>query len=115
MLIRKDINKGNIPSNYQQIACLPICWKLLTSVIASSLYAYLDDSKLLPDEQKGCKKRSRLANDFLCVKKRMIKESKQHIKNLAMSWLDYFEAYDLVPHSWLSECMQMFGIAFDVE
>ena len=28
-----------------------------------------------------------------------------------MAWIDYRKAYDLVPHSWVNECMEMFGIA----
>ena len=28
-----------------------------------------------------------------------------------MTWIDYRQAYDLVPHSWVNECMEMFGIA----
>ena len=28
-----------------------------------------------------------------------------------MTWIDYRKAYDLVPHSWVNECMEMFGIA----
>ena len=28
-----------------------------------------------------------------------------------MVWSDYRKAYDLVPHSWVNECMEMFGIA----
>ena len=31
-----------------------------------------------------------------------------------MSWIDYRKAYDLVPHSWIKECMEMFGIADNV-
>ena len=27
-----------------------------------------------------------------------------------MAWIDYRKAYDLVPHSWVNECMEMFGI-----
>ena len=115
VLIRKDINKGNIKSNYCPITCLPICWKLLTSIIAKSLYAFFEDNKLLPEEQKGCRKGSRGTNDLLYIDQWMMKEAKQRRKNLAMAWLDYCKVYDLVPHSWLSKCMQMFGIAFIVE
>ena len=32
--------------------------------------------------------------------------------NLSMTWTDYGKAYDLVPHSWVNECMEVFGIAF---
>ena len=28
-----------------------------------------------------------------------------------MAWIDYREAYDIVTHSWVNECMEMFGIA----
>ena len=28
-----------------------------------------------------------------------------------MAWIDYRKAYDLVPHSWVNEYMEMFGIA----
>ena len=115
ILIMKDISKGNIPSNYRPITCLPMCWKLFTSMIAESIYTFLDDSKLIPEEQKGCRKGSRGTNDLLYIDQRMMKEAKQRRKNLAMAWLDYCKAYDLVPHSWLSECMHMFGIASNVE
>ena len=115
VLIMKDISKGNIPSNYRPITCLPMCWKLFTSMIAESIYTFSDDSKLFPGEQKGCRKGSRGTNDLLYIDQRMMKEAKQRRKNLAMAWLDYCKAYDLVPHSWLSECMHMFGIASNVE
>ena len=28
-----------------------------------------------------------------------------------MAWINYRKAYDLVPQSWVNECMKMFGIA----
>ena len=31
--------------------------------------------------------------------------------NMAMTWIDYKKAYDMVPHSWIVECLEMFGIA----
>ena len=111
VLTMKDISKGNVPSNYRPITCLPVCWKLFTSMIAESIYAFLDDNKLFFEEQKGCRKGSRMTNDLLYIDQRLMKEAKQRRKNLAM----YCKAYDLVPHSWLSECMHMLGIASNVE
>ena len=29
---------------------------------------------------------------------------------LGMVWVDYKKAYDMLPHSWIIECMNMFGI-----
>ena len=34
-------------------------WKLLTGAIADQINAHLDQEKLLPEEQKGCRKGSR--------------------------------------------------------
>ena len=49
-------------------------WKLLTGVITDQIYAYLDQKKLLPEEQKGCRKCSRETNDLLYIDTAVIKE-----------------------------------------
>ena len=51
--IQKDPEKGNAANNYRSIACLPIMWKLLTSVLIEKVYAHLSEKKMLLDEQKG--------------------------------------------------------------
>ena len=55
-------------------------------------------TKLLPEEQKSYRKRSRRTNDLLYVDRAVIKEVKSRNKNLAMAWMDYKKAYDMVPH-----------------
>ena len=72
-LLQKDKSKGNIASNYRPITCLPLIWKLLTGVIADQIYAHLDQEKLLPEEQKGCRKGSRGTNDLLYIHRAVIK------------------------------------------
>ena len=32
-----------------------------------------------------------------------------------MAWIDYKKAYDMVSHSWISECLEMSGIANNVQ
>ena len=27
-----------------------------------------------------------------------------------MAWIDYEKAYDMVHHSWIGECLEMFGL-----
>ena len=76
-------------------------WKLLTGVIADQIYAHLDQEKLLPEEQKGCRKGPRGTNDLLCIDKAVIKEVKSRNKNLTMACIDYNKSYDMVPHSWI--------------
>ena len=66
-LLEKDKSKGNVASNYRTITSLPLMWKLLTSVIADQVYAHLDQEKLLPEEQKGCRKGSRGTKDLFIL------------------------------------------------
>ena len=63
-MLQKDKSKGNVASHYRPITSVPLMWKLLTGVIADQIYAHLDQEKLLPEEQKGCRKGSRGTNDF---------------------------------------------------
>ena len=44
----------------------------------------------------------------------MLKDCKRRHTNIAMPWIDYRKAYDLVPHSCIGECLEMFGIAVNV-
>ena len=99
VLVMKDVLKGNVASNYRPITCLPLVWKLMTGIVAEEIYSFMDESELLPEEQKGCKKDSRGTNDLLFINKMVLKEVKTRKKNLAMAWIDYRKAYDMVPHS----------------
>ena len=80
-------------------------WKYLIGVIAEEMYNYFEREKILPEEQKGCKKGSRGTKDQLLIDKTVLKDYKKRHTNLSMAWIDYRKAYDLVPHSWVNECM----------
>ena len=86
--LQKDKSKSNVASNYRHITCLPLMWKLLTGLIADQIYAHLDLEKLLPEEQKGCRKGSRGTKDLLYIDRAVIKEVRSRNKNLAMAWID---------------------------
>ena len=86
-------------------------WKLLSGVIVDQIYGHLDQQELLPEEQKGCRKRSRGINDLLYIDRAVIREVESRKKDLAMSCIDYQKAYDVVPHSWIEECLELFGVA----
>ena len=96
VLIQKDVNKGQAPGNYRPITCLPIVWKILTSILSDEVYRYLEGSDLLGDEQKGCRRGTK---DHLMLDKVIMRDCKQRKTGLAMGWIDYQKAYDLVPHS----------------
>ena len=90
-------------------------WKLQTGVIADHVYAHLDLEKLSPEEQKGCRKGSRGTNDLLYIDRAVIKEVKSRNEDLAMAWIAYKKAYDIVPHSWIIECLDLFGVADNIK
>ena len=113
-LVQKDPKKGNVASNYRPIACLPLMWKLLTCVCSEKVYSHLADKNILPDEQKGCRKRSRGTKDQLLIDKQILEHCKKCQRNLAMGWIDYKKAYDMVPHTWLLEATKMVGIADNI-
>ena len=85
-------------------------WKLLTGMIAEETYNFLEREKLLSEEQKGCKRGSRGAKDKLLVDKNVLKDYKKRHTNVFMAWIDYRKACDFVPHSWINDCIEMFGM-----
>ena len=101
VLIMKDPEKDTSPGNYRPIKCLPVIWKMLTGIISEEVYQYLDREDLFPEEQKGCRKSSWGTNDQLFIDKRVLRERKARNKNLAMCWIDYKKAFEMVPHSWI--------------
>ena len=103
ILIMKDPEKGAAAGNYRPITCLPVMWKLVTGIISDKLYEFLDAGNMLPDEQNGCRKGAQGTNDQLFIDKMILKESKARRKNLALGWIDYKKAYDMIPHPWILE------------
>ena len=67
-------------------------WKLLTGIIAEERYDFLGREKILPDEQKGCRKGSRGTKDQLLIDKTVLKDCKRRKTDLAMAWIDYKKA-----------------------
>ena len=43
-----------------------------------------------------------------------LNESKTRRKNLAMAWINYKKAYDMVPHSWIINSLKMYKISHEV-
>ena len=74
------------------------------------MYSFLEGHNLLPEEQKGCRRNSKGTADLLFTDKMILKEVKSRKKNLAMGWIDYWEAYEMLPHSWIIECIVNLGI-----
>ena len=107
-LLIKDPKKGmSNPGNFRPITCLPNLWKLYTGILSEDIYQHLDVNKLFPEEQKGCRKRSRGCKEQLAIDKLILRHCKRTKSSLYMAFIDYQKAYDSIPHSWILKSMEM--------
>ena len=68
----------------------------------------------LPGEQKWCKKKSRKIKDQLLIDKTILLDGKKRHTNLGMAWIDYKKAYDMVPHSWILESLELVQVSDNI-
>lgn len=111
MLCLKDRERGSAVDNYRPISCLPLAWKLMTGIVTHSMYEFFVENDALPVEQNGCRRKSRGTKDQLLIDEIVLADCKRKHKNLAMAWVDYKKAYDMVPHSWIKKSLKMVQIA----
>lgn len=80
VLIKKDKSKPNTPSNYRPITCLCTIWKIMTSIISKQMNIHLNANDILPEQQKGCREKTRGTKDQLLIDKIVLKESRHYKK-----------------------------------
>ena len=93
--------KRETSSNYRPDTCLPVVWKVLTSVMEEKNYEFLGANVSLTKEQKGCRRKFRGTNDLLFIGKKTMWEVKIRKRNISIARIDYKKAYDIMPHSWI--------------
>ena len=98
------------PRKYRPICCLPTSYKLLTGIISDKIYEHLDNNQMLEEEQKGCRRRRQGTKHQLLINNCVLEDCKRRARNLSMAWIDYQKAYDSVPHSWISRCLDLYKI-----
>ena len=111
----KNSANSNAADNFRPISCLPLMWKLMTGVIAESMYTFLDENKILPGEKKRCRRESRGTKDQLLIDRMVLRHCKKRHTNLAITWVDYRKAYDMMPHSWIIECPEFLQISDNIK
>ena len=85
--------------------------KILTAQIREEKYYSLINRRLFPNEQKGCNKGSRSIAESIYIDQHILNESKNRRNNLAMAWVDNKKVYDIVPQSWIINCLKMYKIS----
>ena len=73
VLYQKDPLKGNSLENFRLITCLPVMRKLLTGIVSEDMYRFMENENLIPEEQKGCRTKSKGAKDQLLIDKTILK------------------------------------------
>ena len=114
ILVMKDSKNGTEVGNYRPIACLNLIWKLLTGIISDKTYDHLEKNRLLPEEQKGSRRKCQGTKDQLAIDRCILQNCRKRKTNLSMAWVDYKKAYDMVPHSWIIDTMGMVGLADNI-
>ena len=74
-------------------------WKLLAGIFSEHLYSCLEEEKILPEEQKGCKRTSRGTKDHVLLHKTVLRDCNRRSRNLALAWIDCRKAYDMILYS----------------
>ena len=87
---------------------------LLTGIIDDEIYGFVDNEAILPEEQKGCRRKSKGTGDQLYIDKMPLQEVKQRKKNLVMRYIDYHKACDMGPHYWVIDSLNMIDMATNV-
>ena len=115
VLIMKNREKENDVTNFRPITCLLLMWKIFTGIFSDELYVHLENERLLPEEQRRCRRKLRETKEQLLIDKMILRNCKGWMTRLGMTWVDSKKTFDIVPHSWLKKCVMMFGVAENMQ
>ena len=80
---------GNVVGNYRPIRFLNLLWKLLTGITNEKVNNHLNQQKLLPEEQEGCRRKTRGTKDQLLTDMAVVRNSRRRKTNLNEAWIDF--------------------------
>ena len=83
--------------------------------LGDEIYEHLEEGNLFHNEQKGCHRSSRVTKDQSMIGKMVLRNCKRRMKNLFVAWIDCKKAYNMVPHSWIMQCLAFFQIAHNAK
>ena len=86
----------------------------MTAIIAEAIQNHLEQNGLIPEEQKGNRRKSRGAKDQLLIVKMIMRNTTRRKTNLHVAWIDYKKAFDSLPHSWITKSLEMLGVSSNI-
>ena len=84
-------------------------WKIPLAQIREIYYTLISRG-IFQYEQKGCHKRTKGSEELLRIDQDILNESKTRRSTLALAWIDYKKAYDMIPQIWILHCLKMYEI-----
>ena len=104
-------DKTSDPSQYRPISCLTTFWKCLSGIIGEKIVEHLNMYNILAEEQQGAVKNSYGTKTQLIINKSILEDAMRNRKNLSMLYVDYAKAYDSVPHRWILDVLEIYGVS----
>jgi len=114
LLQKSDTDRFDV-TNYRPITCLSNVWKIFSACLSNQIYNHLQRNKILPNEQKGCIKRSMGTVEQLLIDKAVTNYAKKKKISQYVAWIDFRKAYDSLSHEWIFKCLKMFGISDNIQ
>jgi len=96
--------------NYHPITCLTTMFKTLTGITVKRVFTHMEEQSLLPEEQKGCHPGSKIYKDQLIISKAIYGDCRRRNKNLSIAWIDYQNAFHIIPNNWVEKSIEFVGM-----
>ena len=90
---------------FRPITCLNGGYKAMTGALTVILHRAV--GTLLPEEQRAGVQGRRGCLDALVVDVMLAKEAKLYEQDLSVAWIDFRMAFDVVPHTCITACLEM--------
>ena len=78
------------------------------------MYYSLTTRGMFPKDQKGCRKGSRGTAELHYLDQLILNKSKTRRKDQGKPWIDNKKSYDMVPQSWIINCLKIYKISHEV-
>ena len=75
---------------------------------------FANKPQIVPRRTDKIPKKSRVTEELLYTDQPIFNDSKTRPKNQAMALIDYKNAYDMVPQSWIINCLKIYKISDEV-
>ena len=87
ILVMKDSKKGTEVRNYRSITCLNLIWKCMAGIISDKIYDH-PGKTLLPEEQKGSKRKFQGKKDQLAINRYILQNCRKRKANLSIACVE---------------------------